>query len=409
MAMSTLRQYRSLISQLSLTQKIPALALAIITLVLGIFTTQSARAQTFTVLYGFTGGKDGNNPYAGPILDAAGKLYGTTQYGGTFGQGTVFEVDTTGAKKVLHSFKRAQGAVSRGSLTRDSAGNLYGTASEGGANGCDGQGCGTVFKLSRGKLTVLHYFIAYQDGTSPWAGLVRDSSGNLYGTTLFDSPSGNGTVFKINKSGKETLLYTFNAEKSGRYPYGSLIRDPAGNLYGTTSAGGFYGTGDCSLGCGTVFKLTPAGKYTVLYQFSGGPDGYKPLDGLVRDSAGNLYGTTELGGTSEQGTIFKVTKTGAETVLYSFTGGADGAYPRASLVRDSAANLYGAAAYGGDGGGTIFKMGSTGSFTVLHTFAGAADGANPFGGLAMDAAGNLYGTAETGGTSGFGTVFKITP
>src|SRR5580658_816900 len=108
MAMSTLRQYRSLISQLSLTQKIPALALAIITLVLGIFTTQSARAQTFTVLYGFTGGKDGNNPYAGPILDAAGKLYGTTQYGGTFGQGTVFEVDTTGAKKVLHSFKRAQ-------------------------------------------------------------------------------------------------------------------------------------------------------------------------------------------------------------------------------------------------------------------------------------------------------------
>jgi len=322
--------------------------------------------------------------------------------------GTIFEVDTTGTEKVLHSFKRVQGMIPRASLVRDSAGNLYGTASEGGTKGCNGQGCGTVFKLNHGKLIVLHYFDAFPDGNSPWAGLVRDWTGNLYGTTLFDSTSGNGTVFKVDKSGKETLLFTFNADKSGKNPYSGLVRDSAGNLYGTTSAGGFYDTGDCSLGCGTVFKLTPSGNYTVLHRFRGGSDGYKALAGLIRDSAGNLYGTTELGGTSHQGTVFEVSKTGTETVLYSFTGGADGANPRAALVRDSAGNLYGAAPYGGDGGGTIFKLGSARNFTVLHTFTGA-DGANPFGGLAMDAGGNLYGTAETGGTSSFGTVFKITP
>jgi uncharacterized repeat protein (TIGR03803 family) len=385
------------------------IASAVLASALLVATTPSAQAQTFTVLYNFTGGKDGGNPYAGLILDPAGNLYGTTQDGGTYHEGTVFEVDTTGRETVLHSFNRGQGMIPRAGVIRDLAGNLYGTASEGGGKGCGGTGCGTVFKLTNhGKFAVLHYFNAFPDGNNPWAGLVRDSWGNLYGTTLFDNTSDNGTVFKVDKAGKETLLYTFNGQKSGKNPYAGLVRDPSGNLYGTTSAGGFYATGDCSLGCGTVFKLTPGGNYTVLYRFTGGSDGYKPLAGLVRDSAGNLYGTTELGGTSGQGTIFEVSKTGAETVLYSFTGGADGANPRAALVRDSAGNLYGAAAYGGDGGGTIFKLGSARNFTVLHTFTGGADGANPFGGLAVDAAGNLYGTAETGGTSSFGTVFKIT-
>jgi uncharacterized repeat protein (TIGR03803 family) len=385
-----------------------ALALAAI-FALVVVPTQSARAQTFTVLYDFTGGNDGSNPYAGLILDPAGNLYGTTQYGGTYHEGTVFELDTTGQETVLQSFNRGQGMIPRAGVIRDSAGNLYGAASEGGGKGCGGTGCGTVFKLTnRGKLAVLHYFDVPPDGNNPWAGLVRDSAGNLYGTTVFDSTSGNGTVFKVDKFGKETLLYTFNAQKSGKYPYGSLVRDPSGDLYGTTSAGGIYSKGDCSLGCGTVFKLTPAGKYTALHRFAGGADGSKPLDGLVCDSAGNLYGTTELGGTSDQGTIFKVSKTGTETVLYSFTGGADGANPRAALLRDTAGNLYGVAAYGGKGGGTVFKLTSAGDFTVLHTFSGP-DGSEPFGGLATDSAGNLYGTTEAGGTLSFGTVFKITP
>lgn len=370
----------------------------------------SAQAQTFTALYDFTGGADGGNPYAGLILDAAGNLYGTTQYGGTFHGGTAFEVDTTGRETVLHSFNRKQGMIPRASLIRDLAGNLYGTASEGGGAGCGGTGCGTVFKLTNhGKLAVLHYFNAFPDGNNPWAGLVRDSWGNLYGTTVFDSTSDNGTVFKVDKSGKETVLYTFNALKSGKNPYAGLVRDSKGNLYGTTSAGGFYGKA-CSLGCGTVFELDPTGKYTVLHQFTAGSDGDKPLAGLVRDPAGNLYGTTELGGTSGQGTIFKLSKAGKETVLYSFTGGTDGGNPRAALVRDEAGNLYGAAAYGGGNNptGTVFKLDSAGTYTVLHTFNGT-DGAQPFGGLAIDATGNLYGTTEAGGASGFGTVFKLTP
>jgi uncharacterized repeat protein (TIGR03803 family) len=325
-----------------------------------VLATQSAQAQALEVLYTFRGGTDGANPYAGLIQDAAGNLYGTTASGGAFGFGTVFKLDTTGTESVLHSFT------------------------------------GTP------------------DGSSPYAGLLRDTVGNLFGTTNTGGSgqgcsSGCGTVFKLDTPGKETVLHSFTgaAYEYEVSPLAGLIRDPAGNLYGTTA--GLYGA--CLFQgrwyyCGTVFKLNAAGNATLLFRFSGGAYGAIPYAGLVRDAAGNLYGTTVFGGAYPytHGTVFKLDTTGKETVLHSFTGGADGANPYAGLIQDAAGNLYGTTASGGaSGSGTVFKLDTTGKETVLHSFTGGADGANPHAGLILDAAGSLYGTTTNGGASGFGT------
>jgi uncharacterized repeat protein (TIGR03803 family) len=183
--------------------------------------------------------------------------------------------------------------------------------------------------------------------------------------------------------------------------------DAAGNLYGTAYVGG-----DPTCGCGTVFKLDPSGNATVLHAFTEGTDGGLPQAGLIRDAAGNLYGTTQIGGSSNAGTVFKVDTAGNETVLYSFTGGADGGSPLGGVSRDAAGNLYGTTQLGGSPqlqAGTVFKLDTSGKLTALHTFTGGADGSNPFAGVIRDSAGNLYGTTAGGGDSGFGTVFKITP
>jgi uncharacterized repeat protein (TIGR03803 family) len=384
-----------------------AFALAIIPLVL---ITPSAKAQTFTVLYAFTGGADGRAPYAGLILDAEGNLYGTTGGGGALRGGTVFKVDTTGRESVLHSFNRKEGIIPRAGLIRDASGSLYGTASTFGGPGCTGQGCGTVFKLtSKGKLLVLHHFAGRPDGQSPYAGLIRDSSGDLYGTTLFGGAGspGNGTIFKVSKSGTESVSHVFTGRKDGAEPVAGLLPDGKGNFYGTTSRGGFYGEPCEHIGCGTVFELDDTGKETILYNFTG-VDGNSPQAGLTQDADGNFYGTTELGGASNHGAVFKLTKAGVETVLYSFTGDTDGGTPVAGLVRDATGNLYGTTEQGGVGGGTIFKLDKTGKETVLHTFTGN-DGYQPFAGLVQDGQGNFYGTTFSGGTDGYGTVFKITP
>jgi uncharacterized repeat protein (TIGR03803 family) len=194
--------------------------------------------------------------------------------------------------------------------------------------------------------TVLHRFTG-NDGSFPEAGLVRDAAGNLYGTTLNggdqNCSGGCGSVFKLDKTSKETILYSFTGGSDGEYPNAGLVRDEAGNLYGTTVAGGVSGTG-CPeyTTCGVVFKLDTTGKETVLYTFTGGADGGTSYARLVRDSAGNLYGTTAGGGAFASGVVFKLDATGHETVLHTFTGGADGGLPYAGLVRDSAGNLYGA-------------------------------------------------------------------
>lgn len=367
------------------------------------------RAQTFSLLYQFKSGPGGANPYAGVIRDSSGNLYGTTYLDGAFAGGTVFKLTPAGKETALYSFTGIGGDGAfpyYGSLVRDSAGNLYGTTFQGGIRDqfC-GLGCGTVFKVdSTGKETVLYSFTGTGgDGSLPFGGVVRDSSGNLYGMTWIGGRNGNGMVYSVAPDGKETILYSFSGTPDGSDPYAGLIRDSAGNLYGTTPSGGssYYGT---------VFELTPSGTETILYNFTGGADGGFPESGVIRDSAGNLYGTTEIGGASGLGTVFKVTAGGTETVLYSFGGGTDGQNPAyGSLVRDKAGNLYGTTPSGGANDfGTVFKVDTTGKETILHSFAGR-DGKLPYGTLVLNAKGVLYGTAYGGGAYGGGVVFKITP
>jgi len=379
-----------------------AVALALMLVGLAALTIQSARAQTFSVLYSFAGSPDGAYPCAGLVRDTTGNLYGTTFYGGASSYGTVFKLNSKNRETVLYSF--AGGGYPYDALL-DVNGQFYGTTYSGGASNF-----GTVFKLNQsGKETVLHSFAGSPDGQYPFAGLVRDAKGNFYGVTTLGGSFNNGVVFKLDKAGKETLLYTFTGGSDGGVPlyYGSLVMDSAGNLYGTTQGGGAR--------FGTVFKVTPKGKETVLHSFTGPPDGVAPFAGLVRDAKGNLYGTA-LGGTSGNGVVYKVDKTGKESVLYTFTGGADGGNPFEGLVRDAKGNLYGTTEVGGTSGlGTVYRVSSNGKETVLHSFTGGANGRIPFTALIRDTKGNLYGTTEQGGDVacnppyGCGTVFKLTP
>ena len=363
------------------------------------------------------------------IRDQAGNLYGTTSsmvpppaFDGDATCpnprecGAVFKLDRTGAETTLHSFAGApDGAQPVAGLVRDASGNLYGTTAQGGGAPCTFEsGCGTVFKIdASGMETVLYNFTGGTDGGAPMAGLVRDAAGNLYGTTYYggdlscESGTGCGTVFKLSTTGAETVLYSFAGGTDGELPAAGLVRDAAGNLYGTTLVGGAYGAG-------TVFRVTEAGKEKVLYSFTGGVDGSLPLATLVRDAAGSLYGTTQLGGTYGAGTVFQVGGTGTERILHSFRGGMDGGYPFAGLVMDPAGNLYGTTFFGGgtgcEGGcGTVFELIAGGAGTILHSFTGRADGGYPRAALVQDAAGKLYGTAEIGGASGAGAVFRLKP
>jgi uncharacterized repeat protein (TIGR03803 family) len=383
-----------------------ALAVAVVlvsAVVVLVLTAQPAQAQTYSVLYSFHG-KHGASPQAGLIRDKKGDLYGTTRVGGTYEEGVVFKLTANDKERVLYSFTGGtDGASPQAGLVRDSSGNLYGTTWGGGAHND-----GAVFKLdTAGAETVLHSF-AWADGGAPNAGLVRDSAGNLYGTTFGGGAYEEGVVFKLDTTGAETVLYSFAGGTDGRNPCAGLVRDSAGNLYGTTCGGGAYGYG-------VVFKLTANDKEKVLYSFTGGVDGAGPWAGLVRDSAGNLYGTTNVGGAYGYGVVFKLTANDKERVLYSFTGGVDGRWPSAGLVRDSAGNLYGTTFNGGDpncagglGCGTVFRVDASGTETVLHMFSGA-DGSNPYAGLLRDSKGSLYGTTYYGGVYGYGVVFKINP
>ena len=402
--------------------------------------SSTAAAQELITLHSFTG-DDGANPEAGLIADPAGNLYGTTQRGGVtttescrpVGCGTVFQLTPSGTLNVLHSFTGSDGEEPFAGLIADAAGNLYGTTDSGGAPmSCNiTTGCGTVFQLdTSGTLTVLHSFTNRRDGNHPDAGLIADAAGNLYGTTLSGGDGGYGTVFQLDPSGTLTVLYSFTGGSDGRSPVAGLIADAAGNLYGTTR-GQLGAMGSCPLGCGTVFQLTPSGTLNVLYSFTGS-DGSHPVAGLLADAAGNLYGTTSTGGDRTScaaqfvggcGTVFQLDPSGTLTVLYNFTGGSDGASPHA-LIADAAGNLYGTTQAGGApescnrpyGCGTVFQLTPSGSLNVLHIFTGS-DGASPPAGLSLiaDAAGNLYGTTSGGGAGtgcigggACGTVFELT-
>jgi uncharacterized repeat protein (TIGR03803 family) len=415
--------------------------------------TSAGTATGYTVLYSFCSAAnctDGLQPLAGLIQDAAGNLYGTTDGGGANGRGTVFMVDSTGQETVLHSFSGGtDGEGPLDALVMDAAGNLYGTTLYGGAGAnCVGKilSCGTVFKLdTTGNETVIYSFCSAAncaDGYEPEAGLILDAAGSLYGTTNAGgaNPYG-GTVFKIDTTGHETVLYSFCSASNctdGNDPGAGLIQDAAGNLYGTTSQGGAGGF-SCQ-GCGgTLFKLLapaqPGGNWTetVLYSFCSAAnctDGNLPLANLVQDAAGNIYGTTIEGGANTSanggyggGTVYKVNTAGQETVLYSFcsvTGCADGNGPF-GLIQDASGNLYGTTGTGGaHNSGTVFKVNSSGQETVLYSFCSApkcTDGYGPYNaGVIQDASGNLYGTTYRGGANsgtnggnGSGVAFKLAP
>lgn len=367
----------------------------------------------FSVLYAFTGNGDGSEPEGTLIRDDGGNLYGTTYYSnsgceGFGGCGTVYMLAPGGVETVLYAFKGgSDGAHPNAGLIPDGAGNFYGTTENGGGGTCDaGFGCGTVFKLNLdGTETVLHAFKG-KDGTYPFAGLISADSKNFFGTT-FGSIYNFGTVFSIRRGGKFSVLHTFEGGSDGVYPTSSLFVDIAGNLYGTTVAGG--GGTDCGgdLGCGTVFRIAPDGRETVLYAFSGGSDGAYPEASLIADGGGNLYGTTSAGGgTCNCGTVFKIDPNGGLTVLHSFTG-ADGSRPFAPVLMDRSGNLYGSTIAGGENhdNGTIYELAPDGTETVLHSFR-RKDGEGP-GGLIADNKGRLYGTASAGGPSGGGTVFRL--
>jgi uncharacterized repeat protein (TIGR03803 family) len=252
---------------------------------------------------------------------------------------------------------------------------------------------GVVYQLNPdGQEKVLWEFTGGADGANPLWELIRDPEGNLYGATpnggLAVYPGGCGVVFKVDPSGHETVLHTFTGGADG-CGGGELARDPAGNLYGASN---FGGSGGCpGFGCGVVFKLDPAGNETVLHNFTGAADGNFPGP-LVRDSAGNLYGATYLGGPGgfTGGVVFKIDTLGNETTLHNFTGGSDGNNPR-GITLDPAGNLYGTTAYGGTGSaGVVFKIDTSGNETLLHSFTGGADGGTPFTGVIRDEAGNLY-------------------
>jgi len=348
------------------------------------------------------------------VRDAAGNIYGNTLFGGESGLGTAFRLDTSGKETVLHSFAGSpdDGENPQLPMLLDKAGNIYGTAFKGGLyGGCGFYGsCGIVFKLDpAGAETVLHNFTEGQDGGLPASNLVWDAEGNFYGTTEYGGLVAYGIVFKFDTAGTETVLYNFTGGFDGAVP-GDVIRDANGNIYGTAFYGGVFGEG-------TVFKLSPGGEFAVLRSFEGQKtlDGSSPVGQLYRDRAGNIYGTTLSGGSGSCngglgggcGTVFKVDRTGRETILHSFSG-PDGEFPYGGVTGDAAGNLYGTTAYGGSSNeGTVFRVDTRGRETVLHHFAGGMDGAGPNAGLLLDRAGNLYGTTTGGGPYGEGTVFRL--
>ena len=369
---------------------------------LGVMPVGRLTAQTFTVLHSFTGG-DGTFPYAGLVLSGS-TMYGTTALGGGSDGGTVFAVNSDGTGfTTLYSFNGNDGVALESGLIL-SGDTLYGTATGGGSSGV-----GIVFALNTDgtAFRLLHSFTGGSDGRSPPAGLIL-SDNFLYGTAPYGGSSARGTVFKVNTNGTGfTILHSFAGPSDGGYPVAVLIL--SGNtLYGTAAGGG-------SSSNGTVFKVdTDASGFKNLYSFTArdmntgtNSDGAEPSAGLIL-SGNTLYGTAYEGGSGGNGTVFKVNTDGTGfTTLHSFAGPGDGANPEAGLIL-LGNTLYGTAAYGGSSGnGTVFAVGTDGTgFTNLYSFTGGSDGGDPTGGLILSGK-TLYGSAQCGGSSGKGTLFSI--
>jgi uncharacterized repeat protein (TIGR03803 family) len=402
----------------TLGKRVPTLLFAFL---MAALSAVSAHGQNFATLYDFYGGQndDGQLPVAG-LLERNGILYGTTQEGGSdnveIPAGTVFAVDiTSGKETMLYTFSGAiagpDGALPSSGLVADAAGDLYGTTIAGGSfnSGICSSGCGIIFKVNpSGEETILYTFTGGADGLAP-NGIIFDRAGNLYGTARWSGQNGEccGTVFKLAPNGTLTTLYTFTGGADGYAPAGSLVLDESGNLYGATSYGG--NTSECitesfPAGCGVIFKIGTNGDETVLYTFTGGTDGAEPNGSLLLDASGNLYGTAFAGGNAQCnneldsypgcGVVFELTASGSEKVLHAFRAVKDdGANPDSGLARDSSGDLFGTTLNGGAyKDGTVFQV-NAGKLTLLHSFHKYVDGWLPQGGVVRDDAGNLYGTA----------------
>jgi uncharacterized repeat protein (TIGR03803 family) len=350
-------------------------------------------------------GGDGTSPQ-GPVSVFGNVVYGTTSGGAATGAGAAFSMNLNGSDyQFLHSFTNGNGDgyQIQAALLKAADGFLYGTTEYGGTNGY-----GTVFKVSAdgGQYSVLHNFTnAPGDGSAPFAGLIQGADGALYGTTSEGGSNYDGTVFKLKTDGSGyTILWSFAGNPDGSYPVAPLIQDSFGVLYGTTEDGG-------SNGYGTVFSLTTNGtSYQVLYNFAGATgDGGNPQAGLLLGQNNMLYGTTYGGGTNYSGTVFTLNTNGSNyNVLYNFTGGFDGAEPQAQLVQGHDGSLYGTCSSDGiNYDGTVFKLNTNGeNFSVLHEFSNQ-DCRYPVGGLALAADGSLWGVASLGGSMNNGAVFKL--
>jgi len=464
-------------------------AAVVVTLMLTAFSLAQYAQYSETPLYTFTGPNDGAVPLGQFVSDSAGNFYGTTVAGGNNstscevvtgvpGCGVVFKLTPNGKYTVLYTFSGGKdGGVPFGGVILDSAGTLYGTTYAGGdekpkvcqAGSNYAAGCGVVFKLTpTGKYTVLYTFTGGKDGAGP-NGVVLDSSGNLYGAGNFGGdklpvcrPFGCGVVFKLtrpkNHRGKwiESVPYHFGSVSAGIVPSSGVTFDSRGNLYGATYAGGDKSVkcNGSQPGCGVVFKLAPTGKgpwtETVLHAFTGGKDGASPQGTPFADKKGNVYGTTVVGGYKMDqcanvgrglppgcGVVYELTPRAngawAERVLHTFTGGSDGELDRTPVVFDSAGNLYGSTVNGGDpncnngyGCGTVFELtppktkGGKWGESVLYAFALGTDGGIPQTSLLFDSAGDIFGTTAGGGDDsdclvnnyadyGCGVVFELTP
>jgi uncharacterized repeat protein (TIGR03803 family) len=376
-------------------------------------TAIAAPAQTFTVLTNFNG-TDGEGPAFVTLAQGTdGNLYGTTLSGGTYFFGTAFKMAPSGAVTTLYSFCAQAGCTDGsdpiGGVTLGSDGNFYGVTSLGGVyrgSPCFPSGCGTLFKITpAGAFTSLYSFCSRtscSDGAYP-STLTQGREGDFYGVTLQGGTSnsckyGCGTVFKITPAGSLTTLHSFDS-REGSAPKAGLTLATDGNFYGVTTGGG--GTGYY----GTAFKVTPAGVLTVLHRFNT-TDGSYPYGTLLQGSDGSLYGTTDLGGVYGYGTVFKMSLTGAFGTLHSFDY-SDGASPVMALVQGTDGNFYGTTSGGGEkGSGTIFEITSGGALTTLHSFYFPTDGNDP-GGLMQFTSGVFYGNAEDGGADQDGTIFTL--
>lgn len=353
-------------------------------------------AQTLTTLHSFNQ-TDGSQPYA-PLMQATnGNLYGTTSAGGANGDGTVFEITSTGTLTTVHNFNHRSpidGAQPYGGLIQARDGNLYGTTHGGGSHNS-----GIVFRITTsGTLRVIHGFDYSPDGGDPYSGVVQATNGSFYGTTT-EGGRGAGTVYEVTPFGQLIPLYNFTA-----LAIAGLVKASNGNFYGTTYYGG-------TKGCGTIFEITPSGTFTSLGSFTTG--GCLPYAAMVEGSDGNLYGTTSAGGAHNgynAGTVFKVTPSGTFTLLHIFDR-MDGAGPEGALVQASDGNFYGTTYEGGaHSKGTIFKVTPSGTVTTLYSFcsqSNCSDGADPVGGLVQDSDGTFYGTTYGGGAHNDGTVFSL--